>query len=118
VLWGTWHAPKFFLAGQGGSAIPFFLGILVSVIAQTILMTWVYNHAGGSLLLATLFHFSSDAFLTFFLPAWVSPSGVSLIFALMTVLQAEVAVLVVVRLSRKPTSATTARVESTRAGLP
>ena len=74
-------------------------GFLASVIAQTILMTWVYNNTGGSLLLAALFHFGSDAFLTFFPPAWVSPSGVALTFALMTVLQAAV-------------------VETARAGLP
>jgi membrane protease YdiL (CAAX protease family) len=123
VIWGLWHAPKFFLAGQGASALPFFLFFLISIMAQTILMTWVYNNTGGSLLLAVLFHFSSDAVLTFFLPAWVQPSGVPLIFAIMTLLQVGVAVLVVVRygparLSRKPTTAATTVVEPARANVP
>lgn len=116
VIWGLWHAPKFFLAGQGTSALPFFLAFLVSVIAETILITWVYNNTGGSLLLATLFHFSSDAFLTMFLPAWVSPSSIPLTFALMTLMQVAVSVFVVVyygpaHLSRKPTMAATGGVE-------
>jgi uncharacterized protein len=123
VIWGLWHAPKFFLTGQGASALPFFLGFLVSVIAETMLITWVYNNTGGSLLLATLFHFSSDAFLTMFLPAWVSPSSVPLTFALMTLMQIVVAVSVVVhygpaRLSHKPTRAATGGVEPARASLP
>jgi membrane protease YdiL (CAAX protease family) len=123
VIWGLWHAPKFFLAGQGASALPFFLGFLVSVIAETILITWVYNNTGGSLLLATLFHFSSDAFLTMFLPAWVSPSGIPLTFALMTLLQIVVAVFVVVhygpaRLSRKPMTIATGGIEPARVSLP
>ena len=123
VIWGLLHAPKFFLAGQGASALPFFLFFLISIMAQTILMTWVYNNTGGSLLLAVLFHFSSDAVLTFFLPAWVQPSGVPIIFAIMTLLQVGVAVLVVVRygparLSRKPTTAATTVVEPAWANVP
>ena len=112
VIWGLWHAPKFFLTGQLASELLFFLVFLVSILAQTILMTWVYNNTGGSLLLATLFHFSSDAFLTFFLPALVPPSEVPLIFAIMTLLQVGVAILVVVNygpahLSRQPEKAAT-----------
>jgi CAAX protease family protein len=123
VIWGLWHAPKFFLAGQGTSALPFFLAFLVSVIAETMLITWVYNSTGGSLLLVTLFHFSSDAFLTMFLPAWISPSGVPLTFALMTLMQIVVVVFLAVhegpvRLSRKPTMAATGGAEPARASLP
>jgi membrane protease YdiL (CAAX protease family) len=117
VVWGFWHAPKFFLTGQLANELLFFLVFMVSIIAQTILMTWVYNNTGGSLLLATLFHFSSDAFLTFFLPAWVSPSGVPHIFAIMTLLQVGVAILVVMHygpshLSRQPKKAATVIIEA------
>ena len=113
VIWGLWHAPKFFLTGQLSTDLLVFLVFMVSILGQTILMTWVYNNTGGSLLLVTLFHFSSDAFLTFFLPALVPSSDVPIIFAIMTLLQVGVAILVVVNygpshLSRQPKRVSTA----------
>jgi membrane protease YdiL (CAAX protease family) len=122
VIWGFWHTPKFFLTGQLTIDLLVFLAFLISIIAQTILMTWVYNNTDGSLLLVTLFHFSSDAFLTFFLPALVPPSEAPIIFAIMTLLQVGVAVLVVVNygpahLSRQPKKAVTITIKSEREGV-
>jgi hypothetical protein len=107
------------LPGQLASELLVFLVFLVSILAQTVLMTWVYNNTGGSLLRTTLFHFSSDAFLTFFLPTLVPPSDVPLIFAIMTLLQVGVAILVVVNygpahLSRQPKKTATVSMNAER----
>jgi hypothetical protein len=55
VLWGVWHLPFFFIKGTEQETTPFFLFVL-SIIASSILITWVYNHTKGSVLLALLFH--------------------------------------------------------------
>ena len=60
-VWAIWHVPKFLLAGTVGSAhaYPFWIFAL-NILAFTILLTWVFVHTRGSLLLATLFHAVSN----------------------------------------------------------
>lgn len=63
VIWTGWHLPDFLTSAQGGGPgtgigvflvnFPIFL-LLVSALA--IILTWVYNHTGGSILLAILAH--------------------------------------------------------------
>jgi membrane protease YdiL (CAAX protease family) len=55
VIWGGWHLPLWWMAGNFHADIPFVLFMLQSL-ALTILMTWLYNHTRGSLLMAHLFH--------------------------------------------------------------
>jgi len=65
-LWALWHLPLWLFipgylgAGTGflGIGIPF-LGWFGSIVAEAILITWVFNHSRGSILLAVLFHASS-----------------------------------------------------------
>lgn len=64
LLWGVWHTPLFFIAGTGQSTWPY-LGFLLFAIAESVLMTWLYNNTRGSVLLSTLFHAASDAALVF-----------------------------------------------------
>jgi uncharacterized protein len=67
-LWALWHLPLWLFiphyngAGTGflGVGIPFF-GFVCYTVAFAILITWVFNHSRGSVLLATLFHASSGA---------------------------------------------------------
>lgn len=54
VIWAIWHIPKFVTHWNTIT----FLWFTVDVIAKAILMTWMYNSTGGSLLLVTLFHSS------------------------------------------------------------
>jgi LPXTG-motif cell wall-anchored protein len=57
VLWLGWHAPLFFMgatAQVGRSVIVYALALL----AWSLIMTWLYNSSGGSLLTAVLFHTS------------------------------------------------------------
>jgi membrane protease YdiL (CAAX protease family) len=66
VLWALWHLPEFLVptwaASSGGGGL---LGIVLFTIAAvtfTVLITWVFNNARASLLLAILLHTSIDAF--------------------------------------------------------
>ena len=63
VLWAAWHLPLLILipgyngAGTGfvGILIPF-LEFVITIMGLTIVITWVFNNAGGSLLLTMLLH--------------------------------------------------------------
>lgn len=55
ILWAVWHLPFFFLLGTTESTTPF-LFFALGMMANSILITWVYNHTRGSVLLAFLFH--------------------------------------------------------------
>jgi membrane protease YdiL (CAAX protease family) len=50
VVWGAWHLPLFL--GQGGLAQSNFGLFLVSAVAMTVFMTWIYLHANGNFLIA------------------------------------------------------------------
>jgi membrane protease YdiL (CAAX protease family) len=68
VLWSCWHLPDFLTASKGGGPgtdlaafltnFPFFT---LAVVSLAIIMTWIYNHTGGSLFIAILAHASVDA---------------------------------------------------------
>jgi membrane protease YdiL (CAAX protease family) len=55
ALWGLWHTPLF-LMGDGTMTGNPFLVWQVGVAAEAFIYTWMYNHTGGSLLTASLFH--------------------------------------------------------------
>ncbi len=55
ALWAVWHLPFFFIPGTFQSTTPFFIFAL-GTIANSILLTWVYNHTRGSILMMFLFH--------------------------------------------------------------
>jgi membrane protease YdiL (CAAX protease family) len=57
AFWATWHVPAFFLLetyqGLGPATVPaFFVGLA----SGAILLTWLYNRSGGSILLVVLWH--------------------------------------------------------------
>ncbi len=60
VLWGLWHIPLLFIPGSFQSSVPF-AGFVLSAIATSILMTWLFNHSRGSVLVAAVFHGATDA---------------------------------------------------------
>ncbi len=96
VIWGLWHAPKYVITGQSILLIVF----LPSVMAQTILMTWIYNRTRGNLLLLVLFHWSWDSMLEIIAPAWLPPAGVASLFVLSTLITVVLAVIVATRINR------------------
>jgi membrane protease YdiL (CAAX protease family) len=63
-LWGLWHLPLIFIPRSFQSSIPFF-GFVLSAMAMSILLTWVFNHTKGSVLLAAIFHAATDVTIAF-----------------------------------------------------
>ncbi len=57
VVWAAWHLPLFVVAGssQAGDPIHFYV---VSVVALSVVFTWLYNQTGGSVLLTMVLHAS------------------------------------------------------------
>lgn len=66
VLWSLWHLPLFFIAGTVQSQISFLIFALTTT-GYAVLITWIYNHTRGSVLLTLLFHTSLNT-TEFFLP--------------------------------------------------
>jgi uncharacterized protein len=58
VPWIVWHAPTFFLdSGYRGSFNPLLLpGFVMAMLAGSIVLTWMYEGAGASILIAAIWH--------------------------------------------------------------
>ena len=59
MLWGLWHIPLFLIADSFQSSIPF-AGFLLSILATSVLTSWIFNNTRGSVLMAALFHATTD----------------------------------------------------------
>ncbi len=86
VLWALWHLPGFFNPDTLYSNLPFGLWLAYAV-PLAVLITWVFNSAGGSVLMAIFFHAiinaSSELWKT--IPEYsVKPAGVAEALALNT----------------------------------
>ncbi|MFZ5819095.1 MAG: CPBP family intramembrane glutamic endopeptidase [Chloroflexota bacterium] len=59
VLWGAWHLPLFWIEGsaQQSMSVQFFI---LATVGYSILYTWIYNGARGSLLVMCLFHAANN----------------------------------------------------------
>ena len=55
VVWFLWHVPLAYLPGGTNAAFPFPLWG-ASIVALSVVHTWLFNNTGGSLLAVTLFH--------------------------------------------------------------
>lgn len=102
TLWGVWHLPLFFWAGNLMSEYPF-LPWFIGTVASAFIYTWLYNGTAGSLLPATLFHVALNTF-------GVAVSGVSVIA--LAILYSFVAIVLMVVLG----SANLSRRERVRTG--
>jgi membrane protease YdiL (CAAX protease family) len=56
VLWGAWHLPV--LLGRSPAAIVLFL---LTVVALSLILTWLFNHTAGSLIPVLLFHAAQNS---------------------------------------------------------
>ena len=66
LIWGIWHLPTFVIPGTPQYGLPF-AAFLLLTIEYSILMTWVFLHTRGSVLIATLFHGAINLSQGFFL---------------------------------------------------
>jgi membrane protease YdiL (CAAX protease family) len=55
AIWAVWHVPSFFylhtVSGPGT-----LIGFLLGVLAGAVVLTWLYNSSGGSILLVAVWH--------------------------------------------------------------
>ena len=65
AAWASWHWPTF-LYRPGYSTMDLVTGVgwFVSIVTGAILLTWLYNSSGGSILIVSLFHGSMDVVFT------------------------------------------------------
>lgn len=61
VIWAFWHVPSFFLIPRTAQAAIPFLWYIPSILAISVVFTWLYNNTSGSLLLVTILHASIQA---------------------------------------------------------
>jgi len=63
ILWGVWHLPLFFdpTAVHAQWPLSSQLAYFVGIIAFSILLAWVYNGSGGSILLVMIMHGAENA---------------------------------------------------------
>src|SRR5215210_6675954 len=54
-IWGLWHLPLW-LTGDPVKTPTFYLAFFASVFPMSVLLTWVYNSTGGSLLMVVILH--------------------------------------------------------------
>jgi len=59
AVWGVWHLPAFWLSGTPQSGWGF-MPFLVGSICLSVIVTPLFNAAGGSILLAVLYHFQAN----------------------------------------------------------
>jgi membrane protease YdiL (CAAX protease family) len=104
VIWGVWHLPLL-LAGLNYPGVNVFLAILVFIFVTAALSftyTWFYVASGGSVLVAAVFHASTNQFSdTFWVPPLLSganPFAPSLVGAVLIIAM----VVVVYKLFRRP----------------
>jgi membrane protease YdiL (CAAX protease family) len=67
IVWAVWHLPEFYnpASTQYAMGISGMLVLLVMEINNSIIMTWLYNKTGGSVLVAgVIWHLSIDTFST------------------------------------------------------
>jgi membrane protease YdiL (CAAX protease family) len=62
ILWGMWHLPLFWSGVWTPLTIPNVVMFILMITALTIIITWVFNNAKGSLLITMLMHASFNTF--------------------------------------------------------
>lgn len=62
VLWALWHLPLFWTGVWTPPTIPNIVMFILMITALTVVMTWVFNNAKGSLLITMLMHASFNTF--------------------------------------------------------
>jgi CAAX protease family protein len=77
-IWALWHLPLW-LTGAPGRTASLYAAFVVSVIALSVILTWVYNSTGGSLLMVVLLHATFNLPITLSMEALGSRATVPLL---------------------------------------
>lgn len=91
ILWSCWHLSDFLTASKGGGAgigfstfITNFPVFTLGVISLAFIMTWIYNHTGGSIFTAIVAHTSVNILEVLLIPKYLTMDEISLHRALLT----------------------------------
>ena len=76
VVWGAWHLPLFYMTDAVQSYIPVGL-FMASTVALSVLLAWLFNRTGGSVLPALVLHTAVNAW-AWVIPIMVMPDGSNL----------------------------------------
>ena len=57
LWWGIWHVPSWFLLGQVITPMYVFT-FMLGVVVESVFITWLVNSTDGSVLMASIFHYS------------------------------------------------------------
>jgi len=98
LVWGAWHIPMFLVTGTR-QTYPF-AGFLILIVSISVVMTWVFDHTRGSVLIAALFHAAMNTWWAATNTLWGSES-LFWIFVAVTAATAVVVAIVQSRGSRK-----------------
>jgi membrane protease YdiL (CAAX protease family) len=60
LVWALWHLPLFWMSENFHQQLPL-SWFLLQILGSTFIYTWIFNRTQGSLLIALLFHTSSNA---------------------------------------------------------
>lgn len=106
TVWGIWHLPSFFnpISVQSALGWGFFIPYVVGAIANSVIMTWLYNKAKASALVAgIIWHAATDFWAPIFLADFsiaTGPGGVvsvnQTLYAIVLALLVVVAVILIV----------------------
>ena len=103
VIWGFYHLPLYF-TGQAFRPPSLFAPFVIGIIALSVILTWVYNSTGGSLLLVVLLHATVNLPLTLLLEPLGSRAMMPFMFYVALMVVAAIVVVIVAghaHLSRK-----------------
>lgn len=94
IPWGCWHLPLW-LTGSESHPINYFPAFVLAVVATSVILTWLYNSTGGSLLIVVLYHAAINLPLTVLItPLGSQMAQAFLIYVAITVVAAAVVVIV------------------------
>jgi uncharacterized protein len=102
-IWALWHLPLW-LTGAPGRTPLIYAGFVVSAFGLSVLLTWVYNSTGGSLLLVVLLHATINLPITLLYDALGSRVTVAVLLYFGLIVVAAIVVVIVAgpaHLSRK-----------------
>jgi uncharacterized protein len=83
VLWGLWHIPSFLMRDSIHQDQPFLLW-MVWLFLMTVVLTWLYNNTGGSVLHAWFFHVAMN-YAGFLIPATMRGRAIGSVFILVAI---------------------------------
>ena len=103
VIWALWHLPLW-LTGDPVRTPTLYAAFVVSTISLSVILTWVYNSTGGSLLMVVLLHATFNLPMTLFIDELGSRAAVPLLLYWGLLVAAAIVVVIVAgpkHLSRK-----------------